>query len=203
VALYDIESFVGFNEHWGHIGGDCLIAALAKQIQGMLPAADFVARYAGNEFAVIVHRSSPQKVGEVADILRETIAGAKFRLEHLLRPNARHSAPDQPLSLSAANEYYQRGLQHLRANELAEAAQAFKGALEQDAKHVPSIMELEYLKLRQILDPTRLAEPFRITVSGGVVWYPEENTAESLLERADQCLGLAKHNGRNEIRQEA
>jgi GGDEF domain-containing protein len=60
-----------------------------------------------------------------------------------------------------------------------------------------------YYDLRQILDPTRLAEPFRITVSGGVVWYPEEDTAESLLERADQCLGLAKHNGQNQIRQEA
>jgi diguanylate cyclase (GGDEF)-like protein len=203
LVLFDIDSFTDFNEYWGHVAGDCLIAALAKQIQGRLQTTDFVARYAGEEFAVIVRRSSPQEVGEVAESLREAIARAEFRLAELLLPEARHTAPDQNSSPGATNENYQRGLQHLSANELAEAALSFQAAIEQDANHVPSIMELEFLKLRQTLDRDRLDEPFRITVSGGAAWYREGDTAESLLDRADQCLGLAKQSGRNQIRLEA
>jgi PleD family two-component response regulator len=86
---------------------------------------------------------------------------------------------------------------------LAEAATDFGRALERDADHVPSIMELEYLKLRQTLEPAVLAEPFRITLSGGAAWYRAGDTARTLLERADQQLGEAKQNGRNRIQVEA
>ena len=39
----------------------------------------------------------------------------------------------------------------------------------------------------------------KFTVSGGVAWFGGEDTAESLIERADRCLRLAKQQGRNRM----
>jgi diguanylate cyclase (GGDEF)-like protein len=199
IVWFDVDFLAGFNHAHGHAAGDCLLAALALQIRPMLQAADFVARYAGEEFALLARRSSSPEVGELADSIRQTIAGTEYRLSDLLRPDARHLSVDDPLPPSPANEAYRQGLRHAEAGNLAEAAAAFQRALEQDADHVPSIMELEYLKLRQTLEPAVLDEPFRITVSGGAAWYRPGDTAKSLLERADQQLGEAKQNGRNQI----
>jgi RNA polymerase sigma factor (sigma-70 family) len=203
VVLFDIDLFTAFNQARDHAAGDCLLAALAKQVRPMLRAGDFVARYAGEEFALLARRSSAREVGELAESIRQAIAGSEYRLKDLLLPDARHSDADHPLPASPANESYRQGLRQLGAGELAEAAADFQRALEQDADHVPSVMELEYLKLRQTLEPASLAEPFRITVSGGAAWYRAGDTAKTLLDRADALLGQAKQNGRNQIRQEA
>jgi diguanylate cyclase len=46
------------------------------------------------------------------------------------------------------------------------------------------------------------SKTLQITISGGVAWFRDGDTHESLILRADQCLYLAKQNGRNQIRQE-
>ena len=202
IVWFDVDFLSGFNQAHGHAAGDCLLAALARQVQPLLHDTDFVARYAGDEFALVARRSSMREVGELAESIRQAITGSEYRLNDLLLPEARHASADQPLPPSPANEAYRQGLRRLAAGELAEAAADFGRALERDADHVPSIMELEYLKLRQTLAPAVLAEPFRITLSGGAAWYRPGDTAKSLLERADQLLAEAKQNGRNQIRVE-
>jgi RNA polymerase sigma-70 factor (ECF subfamily) len=203
VVLFDIDFLGGFNQAHVHAAGDCLLAALANQVRPLLQPADFVARYAGDEFALVARRSAAGEVGQIGERIRQTIAGTTYRLGDVLLPDARHSEADHPLPPSPANEAYRQGLRQLGAGELAQASAAFQRALEQDADHVPSIMELEYLKLRQTLEPASLAEPFRITVSGGAAWYRAGDTAKTLLDRADTLLGQAKQNGRDQIKQEA
>ena len=46
-------------------------------------------------------------------------------------------------------------------------------------------------------------ETFGVTISGGIAWYRQEDTPESLTTRADQCLYLAKNSGRDQIRIES
>ena len=90
-------------------------------------------------------------------------------------------------------------MRYLRAKMLAEASAAFGRWLVLDAKHVSSIMEIEYLKLREEADPAHLAEIFRVTISGGAAWYRAGDDPQTLVARANQLLVAAKQNGRNQI----
>jgi diguanylate cyclase (GGDEF)-like protein len=207
LILFDIDNFQAFNQTWGHIAGDCLLAALANQLRLAAGADDFVARHGGEEFALVIRRPTKAEGAAFAETLREAVAQSKYRLPELLLPEARYSLPEVPLPPSPANRTFQEGMAYLRGGKLAEAAEAaesFTKALEQDREHVPSIMELEYLKLRQALSagPAEKNAPLGVTVSGGVAWYEEKDTPESLLERAAGYVALAKRRGRNQIQQE-
>jgi RNA polymerase sigma factor (sigma-70 family) len=199
LVLFDIDTFRPFNQQWGHAAGDCLLAALARRTQDMLEAGDFVARYAGDEFALVIRRPSAQAVSVVANAVREAIAADAFSLAQLLQPEARYPAGEVLWPPSAANDEFRRGLGRLRAGELGPAAEAFRSALARDAQHVPSIMELEYLELRTTSEAARLNETFRLTLSGGASVYHDGDTPQSLIERADGYLGRAKQAGRNQI----
>jgi diguanylate cyclase (GGDEF)-like protein len=199
LALFDVDTFTAFNQQWGHLAGDCLIAALARQMQDWLAPGDYVARYGGEEFALVVRRPSLPAVAEVANEVREAIAATEFSLAKLLLPAARYPAGELLLPPSAANDEFRRGLRCLQAGQLGPAAEAFRSALARDARHVPSTMELAYLELRTTLPAARLDELFRLTLSGGVSWYQAGDTPQTLIERADECLGRAKQAGRNRI----
>ncbi len=59
-------------------------------------------------------------------------------------------------------------------------------------------------KLRRIIESTPLAlagaDPSMVTISAGVATYPEDaGDAQTLLERADAALYIAKHEGRNRV----
>jgi PleD family two-component response regulator len=82
---------------------------------------------------------------------------------------------------------------------LGKAGEAFRAALEGDANHTPTIMELAYLDLRQSLSPAQLAETFRVTLSGGVSTYQAGDTPETLIARAAAALAQAKQAGRNQV----
>ncbi len=199
LVLLDVDNYRDFNTARGHIAGDCLLAALAKQIQPLLHATDFVARYAGDQLAAIVRRADLAEVAQLAETFRLAVATTDYRLGDLLRPEARHTAIDFPTLPSAADADYQQGMRYLQGMARAEATAAFRRAVALDAGHVPSIMELEYLKLRESAEPATLAAPFRVTVSGGAAWYRPGDGSQSLLDRADQLLQAAKQNGRNQV----
>src|SRR5579859_3881274 len=181
LVLLDVDILGTFNQQWGHAAGDGLIAALARRMQDRLPAGDYVARYAGDEFALVIRRPSAQAVGELAEAVRAAIAASEFSLGQLLRPEARYAAGEVLLPPSAANVEFQRGLRCLQAGELEPAHEAFRSALVRDARHVPTIMELEYLALLTTLPTARLDETFRLTLSGGVSMYRADDTPQALI----------------------
>ena len=53
VAFIDIDNFKDVNDTLGHHAGDSLIRAVAARLQSHLRASDFLARYGGDEFAVL------------------------------------------------------------------------------------------------------------------------------------------------------
>ncbi|MCL2101027.1 MAG: diguanylate cyclase [Fibromonadales bacterium] len=55
LAVADIDHFKAYNDDYGHIQGDVLLRAIAKQIVLMLKRpADFVARWGGEEFVIML-----------------------------------------------------------------------------------------------------------------------------------------------------
>jgi RNA polymerase sigma factor (sigma-70 family) len=205
LVVFDIDAFASVNQEWGHVAGDCLVEAVARQIQQLIQPHDFVARLSGEEFTVVPRRSSKKEVRALAEHVLVAIANTEYHLFDLLSPDARYAETDSPLPPSPANEFFYEALNQLRTGRATEAVNALTKALQLDREHVPSQMELEYLKLRDQLEaePERRNVAIRLTVSAGCVWLRDGDSPTSMLERAQNGLARGKQGGRDQIVEDA
>ncbi|MEA2645978.1 MAG: hypothetical protein QOE92_1061 [Chloroflexota bacterium] len=70
VGLLDLDSFKEYNDDWGHHMGDRLLEAYATGWRSAMREVDFVARYGGDEFAVILPGTDLASARQVLDRLR-------------------------------------------------------------------------------------------------------------------------------------
>ena len=62
LAMLDLDRFKDFNDGRGHRSGDLLLKSVAQALRDSFRAADTVARYGGDEFAIIVADSGADEV---------------------------------------------------------------------------------------------------------------------------------------------
>ena len=129
IMLFDIDSFKNVNDEHGHPVGDRLLKAVAQHAKHSMRAGDFVARYGGDEFAIVLQGRSSSGAYQALERFRSTVVSRTFR----------------------------------------------------------------YPK------PDGTTETLRVSISGGIAWFRESDTIESLIYRADQTLYLAKKRGKNRI----
>lgn len=72
VAYVDVDRFKDVNDTLGHQAGDALITAVADRLRAIMTPGDFLARFGGDEFAVL-HRAANE---ESAEQLGERLARA-------------------------------------------------------------------------------------------------------------------------------
>lgn len=81
VLFLDLDNFKLVNDSLGHQQGDELLVAVARRLQGCLRTADTVARFGGDEFAILLEDTgSGADAQKVADRIQETL-GPPFNLD--------------------------------------------------------------------------------------------------------------------------
>ncbi len=130
LIMVDIDHFKRFNDRFGHKVGDKVLQIVANTLNYTLKGKDFVGRYGGEEFVVLLPRTSLENACVVGEQIRENVSEKRLRV-------------------------------------------------------------------------TKTGENLgTITVSVGVSQVNENDTAESVIERADRALYLAKNSGRNNVKSE-
>jgi diguanylate cyclase (GGDEF)-like protein len=77
----DLDGFTGVNDSIGHGAGDLLLAQAARRLRGAVPPHDIVARWGGDEFAVLVEDAdSVREIVDIAERLAGAIAATAFRV---------------------------------------------------------------------------------------------------------------------------
>lgn len=77
----DLDGFTGVNDSVGHGAGDLLLAQAARRLRAAVPPHDTVARWGGDEFAVLVENAgSTQEIVDIAERLGGSIAATAFRV---------------------------------------------------------------------------------------------------------------------------
>jgi len=79
LLLIDIDNFKNFNDTYGHLTGDEVLKFVALKIKDSVRGKDFVARFGGEEFAVLLPNTSLQGAESVAENIRKFFAQAMLK----------------------------------------------------------------------------------------------------------------------------
>lgn len=79
LVMLDIDHFKKFNDDYGHLVGDYVLAEFARVLSNNLREYDVLARYGGEEFVVILPETSVEDGQIVAEKLRKAVEKAKFK----------------------------------------------------------------------------------------------------------------------------
>jgi diguanylate cyclase (GGDEF)-like protein len=73
MLMLDIDHFKVFNDEFGHEGGDTALRMFARCLQTHVRGGDVVARFGGEEFAIIMPEAGPDLARKLAERLRQTV----------------------------------------------------------------------------------------------------------------------------------
>ncbi|MFQ3323410.1 MAG: diguanylate cyclase (GGDEF)-like protein [Pseudomonadales bacterium] len=73
IALCDIDNFKTINDTYGHSFGDLVLASLSDAIKTELRDEDFLARWGGEEFIIILQESDKQRCAQALERIRLTV----------------------------------------------------------------------------------------------------------------------------------
>lgn len=74
LIMFDIDHFKDFNDRYGHLCGDAVLAAVGARMREVLRGSDVKCRYGGEEFAVLLPETPVDGAMRVADTLRRELA---------------------------------------------------------------------------------------------------------------------------------
>ena len=82
LLMIDIDNFKKLNDTYGHQNGDILLRELARLLKKSSRDRDFVCRYGGEEFSIILTQTSKEQGFDIAERMREEIAHHSFPKFH-------------------------------------------------------------------------------------------------------------------------
>ncbi|WP_045856490.1 GGDEF domain-containing protein [Teredinibacter purpureus] len=81
IAVCDIDHFKKINDSFGHQAGDKVLKLIARVVSTRLRKVDFVSRYGGEEFVILLPETSPAEGKKALDKIRKVVSKAAFRFK--------------------------------------------------------------------------------------------------------------------------
>jgi diguanylate cyclase (GGDEF)-like protein len=78
IVMLDVDHFKKINDTWGHSAGDTVLKQLADCIASCARKSDMCFRYGGEEFILILNRTTPGGARIISERLRKAIENARF-----------------------------------------------------------------------------------------------------------------------------
>jgi len=76
LIMIDVDNFKDYNDDYGHLAGDQVLIKVAESIRSPLRPNDLVARFGGEEFAVLLPETTVVNAEIIAERLREHVSEA-------------------------------------------------------------------------------------------------------------------------------
>jgi diguanylate cyclase (GGDEF)-like protein/PAS domain S-box-containing protein len=80
MLMLDIDDFKRVNDTWGHETGDAVLRAVGRTLAGAARAEDFVARWGGEEFLVLVRETSVPGLVSAGERIRRMVSASSVPL---------------------------------------------------------------------------------------------------------------------------
>jgi diguanylate cyclase (GGDEF)-like protein len=81
VVMADMDYLRNINNTYGHLAGDVVLSGIAALLRKSVREYDVVARFGGEEFAVLLPEATPQDVWSRVESMRAAIEAAEFRVD--------------------------------------------------------------------------------------------------------------------------
>ncbi|MDI6605513.1 MAG: GGDEF domain-containing protein [Thermoanaerobacteraceae bacterium] len=81
--LIDIDNFKSINDTYGHIAGDQVLKQFAEILQNYTRKNDIIARWGGEEFAVILHQTDVKEAFKIAERIRAAVENNLFSYKNI------------------------------------------------------------------------------------------------------------------------
>nr|WP_298143524.1 diguanylate cyclase [uncultured Pseudomonas sp.] len=81
LAVVDIDNFKRINDNYGHLAGDKVLKIIAHELQKRLRKTDFIARFGGEEFVLLVPNTPLEGAQNLLETLRAGIEACPFHFK--------------------------------------------------------------------------------------------------------------------------
>ncbi len=116
LLLLDVDFFKRYNDHYGHVRGDSCLKQIAEAALDVVSRpADLIARFGGEEFAIILPNTPQSGACDVAEQVRTMV-------QHRALPHVGNPYGVVTVSIGCATLVPQRGMNSLRLIEVADQA---------------------------------------------------------------------------------
>ena len=108
--VIDIDNFKRVNDSHGHAAGDQVLIAVATTIKQLLRGSDLIARFGGEEFAILLSHCNASSGGLFAERVRQCIDGARIEIAggRTIRVTASFGVSDLRLASGDLTQLLQR-----------------------------------------------------------------------------------------------
>lgn len=81
LIITDIDHFKNFNDTYGHKIGDIVLIEVANVLKNSVALTDYVFRYGGEEFVILVPNKSLKEVVDIAETIRKNVENNKVEID--------------------------------------------------------------------------------------------------------------------------
>lgn len=81
MAVLDVDHFKSINDRFGHLAGDKVLRLIAQQLSRRLRKSDFIGRFGGEEFVLLMPGTTVEQAASALEALRQGIEQSPFHFK--------------------------------------------------------------------------------------------------------------------------